>query len=72
MSRTQRRKLFCVWDNMNGDAVVAIDQTSDVCAALMGIARASFFTLKSRMNSKTDVQRRWTIIDSKEIIESED
>lgn len=72
MSRTQRRKLFCVWDNRNGDAVIAIDQTSDVCAALMGVARGTFFTLKSRMNAKTNVQRRWTIIDSKDIKESED
>ena len=71
MSKNQRRKLFCVWDN-NDDSVVAIDQTSDVCAALMGVARGTFFTLKSRMNAKTNVQRRWTIIDSKDIKESED
>ena len=71
MSKNQRRKLFCVWDNTD-DSVIAIDQTSDVCAALMGIARASFFSLKSRMQSKSDVQRRWTIIDSKDIDESED
>lgn len=71
MSKNQRRKLFCVWDNTD-DSVIAIDQTSDTCADLMGIARASFFSLKSRMQSKSDVQRRWTIIDSKDIDESED
>ena len=71
MSKNQRRKLFCVWDNTD-DSVIAIDATSDQCAALMGIARATFFSLISRMKAKTDVQRRWTIINSNDIDEMEE
>ncbi len=72
MSRNQRRKLFCVWDN-NDDSIIAIDQTSDVCAALMGIGRDTFFSLKARMKKRdADAKRRWTIIDSRDIEESED
>lgn len=70
MSRNQRRKLFCVWDN-NDDSIIAIDQTSDVCAALMGIGRDTFFSLKARMK-KQNAKRRWTIIDRRDIEESED
>lgn len=71
MSANQKRKLFCVWDNTD-DSVIAIDQTSDTCAALMGVTRATFFSLKSRMSEKPDVQRRWTIINSNDIDKMEE
>lgn len=70
MSANQKRKLFCVWDNKD-DSVVAIDKTSDECAALMGIERGTFFSLTSRMKEK-NVQRRWTIINSNDIDETEE
>ena len=70
MSATQTRKTFCVWDNRD-DSIVAIDQPSDVCATLMGIGRDTFFSMKSRMKKVSEANRRWTIINSKDI-ESED
>lgn len=65
MSKNQQRKLFCVWDN-NDDTIIAIDQPADVCAALMGIGRDTFFSVKAR-NKKQDAKRRWTIISSNDI-----
>lgn len=71
MSKNQRRKTYCVWDNRD-DSIIAIDQTSDMCAVLMGIDRETFFSMKARMKKNTDAKRRWTIINSKDIPESED
>lgn len=68
MSANQKRKLWCVWDNTD-DRIVAIDQPADVCAVLMGIGRGSFYSLKARMKSCPDAERKWTIISSKDIKE---
>lgn len=70
MSANQKRKTFCVWDN-HDDSIIAIDLPADRCAALMGIGRDTFFSMKSRMKQR-ETKRRWTIISSKDIDESED
>ena len=59
VSANQRRKLWCVWDNKD-DRIVAIDQPADVCAVL-----------KARMKSCPEAERKWTIINSKDIEEDE-
>ena len=66
MSATQKRKTYCVWDN-HDDTIVAIDETADVCAALMGIGRKTFYVFCCSPERGT----RWTIIKSTDI-ESED
>ena len=45
--------------------------TDDICAALMGIGRDTFFSVKARMKAHPERKRRWTIIPSKEIKEDE-
>lgn len=70
MSANQKRRTFCVWDN-HDDSIIAIDQPADICAALMGIGRDTFFSVKARMKAHPETKRRWTIIPSKEIKEDE-
>ena len=42
MSAHQKRQLYCVWNNLT-DEVIAIDETADKCAKLMGITRNRFY-----------------------------
>lgn len=71
MSKYQRRKLWCVWDNLD-DTIIAIDQPANVCAYLMGVSQSTFFSEKSRRLTKPDIPRRWTIMSSREIREDEE
>jgi len=65
MSANQRRKLYCVWNNIT-DRLIALDEDADKCAALMGVTRNAFYGYLSGKPNQT-----WTIIKSEEI-ESED
>ena len=66
MSANQKRRTYCVWDNVD-DSVIAIDLNADQCAMLMDIDRSTFYSFISRMKSHPECKRRWTIIDSNEI-----
>lgn len=59
MSAHKKRKLYCVWKN-GKDEIIAIDETADRCAELMGITRQAFYTYVVRPNSV------WTIRKSEE------
>ena len=65
-AKYRRRNTFCVWDN-HDDSLVALDQPSDVCAALMKVPEKTFYIYVCDPKRGT----RWTIIRSKDI-ESED
>jgi hypothetical protein len=47
MSANQKRKRYSVWKNGN-DEIIAIDETADKCAELMGITRQAFYTYQKR------------------------
>ena len=51
---------YCVWRNED-DRIIAIDETAQRCAELMGVKRKSFYHFISK-GSPT-----WTIIKSKNI-----
>ena len=60
MSANQKRKTYCVWDNTD-DALIALDETADRCAELMGISRLTFY------NYVTRPKDTWTVIPSDKI-----
>lgn len=55
MSASQRRNLYSVWANDEFDTLIVVDGTADQCAALMGVARQTFYGFLSRPSEK------WTI-----------
>lgn len=61
-----RAKTYCVWNNQT-DQITALDETAKRCAELMGITRNAFYGYISGTPNKL-----WTIIESKQISESEE
>ena len=57
-------KRYCVWEN-GTDRVIAIDLPATKCAECMGVSVRTFYTYQNR-------QTRYTIIESKNIFESEE
>jgi len=55
VSVKQLRKLYSVWKNDEADTLIAIDETAERCAALMGIKLHNFYTYVSRPS------KLWTI-----------
>ena len=55
MSAHQKKKLYSVWANDDKDTLIALDETAERCAALMGIKLHNFYTYVSRPN------KSWTI-----------
>lgn len=58
-------KRYCVWEN-GTDRIIAIDLPATKCAECMGVSVRTFYTYQ-----KSDRQTRYTIIESKNIFESE-
>ena len=56
MSANQKRKLYSVWRN-GTDEIIAIDETADKCAELMGISRQTFYKLMSKEADKWHIER---------------
>ena len=56
MSANQRRILYSVWKN-GTDEIIAIDETADKCAELMGITRQAFYTYIKRPCKTWHIER---------------
>lgn len=56
MSANQRRILYSVWKN-GTDEIIAIDETAEKCAELMGITRQAFYTYNKRPVQQWHIER---------------
>lgn len=58
-TKSRKRMRYTVWDNKT-DSVVAVDETADKCAELMGVSFHSFYNIVDR--SANGLNKRWTIL----------